>query len=86
MQLEKMKTRRKFSKNCAYKAKIVKFLVRIISEHPEKSTSLIFETETVGNCLVQELKWGEGAWPPNPAQWLDPWTNVNKNQIIRPKN
>ena len=25
----------------------------------------MFETETVRPCLVQKLKWGEGAWPPD---------------------
>ena len=34
----------------------MKFLVRIISEHPKKAISLMFET--VGPCLVRKLKWG----------------------------
>ena len=32
------------------------------------------ETKVVGPCLVWQLKWGEGAWPPcyppPPHQWL----------------
>ena len=38
--------------------KIVKFLVRSISKHPEKTIPLMFETETVETCLVRKLKWG----------------------------
>ena len=40
--------------------KIVKFLVRIISEHLLKAIFLMFETETVRPCLVRNLKWGVG--------------------------
>ena len=36
--------------------KIVKFLVRVVSEHPLKVITLMFETETVGPCLVPKLK------------------------------
>ena len=45
-----------------YTVKIVKFPVRIISEHLKKAISLMFETETVGPCLVRKLKW-EGHGP-----------------------
>ena len=34
MSLEKMKSRRELSKHCSMHGKSVKFLVRIISEHP----------------------------------------------------
>ena len=50
--------------------KIVKFLVRIISEHLLKAIFLMFETETAGPCLVWKLQWG-GHGPPSP-QWLRP--------------
>ena len=43
----------------------MKFLVRIISEHSVKAASLVFETETVGPCLVRKLKLG-GHGPPGP--------------------
>ena len=36
---------------------IAKFLVRIVSEHPLKAISLMFENETVGPCLFQKLNW-----------------------------
>ena len=57
----------------AYAVKTVKFIVCIISEHPLKSISLIFKTETVGLCLVQKLNQTGGGggrhgplapWPP----------------------
>ena len=35
--------------------KLVKFLVRIISEHPQKAISLMFETDIFGACLVWKL-------------------------------
>ena len=35
----------------------MKFLVCIVSEHSLKATSLVFETETVGPCLVAKFKW-----------------------------
>ena len=35
-------------------------MVRIISEHQYKTIGLIFETETVGSCLVQKLNWWGG--------------------------
>ena len=41
--------------------KIVKFLVRIISEQLLKAIFLMFETETVGPCMV-----------PLAPQWLRP--------------
>ena len=50
----------------------MKFLVRKISEHPQKAISLMFETETVGPCLIRKLKWGMGEHPPWPPQWLRP--------------
>ena len=49
----------------AYSVKIVKFLVRIISEPPWKAISLMFETETFGPCLVWKLNYrrkGIGGW------------------------
>ena len=46
--------------------KIVKFLIRIIFEHLLKAMFLMFETETVGPCLVRNLKWGGGTRPPWP--------------------
>ena len=44
--------------------KIVKVLVRVNSKHLQKATFPMFETETVGPCLVWKLKWGlvGGAW------------------------
>ena len=59
----------------AYMVKIVKFLVCIISEHPKKAISLMFETETLGPCLVRKLKWGGMGLYPHPSlppQWLNP--------------
>ena len=53
------------SKIVAYSVKIVKFLVSIISEHPQKAIFLVFEAETVGPCLVQKMKLGL-----IPPQWL----------------
>ena len=44
--------------------KIVKFLLRIISEHLLKAIFLMFEMETVGPCLVQKLRWSRGAIAP----------------------
>ena len=53
--------------------KIVKFLVRIYSEHSQKTISLMLELKTVGPFLVQKLKWG-GHGPPGPQpQRLRPW-------------
>ena len=40
--------------------KIVKVLVRVNSKHLQKATFPMFETETVGPCLVWKLKWGLG--------------------------
>ena len=40
--------------------RIVKFLVRMISEHLLKAIFLMFEIETVGLCLIWKLKWGGG--------------------------
>ena len=58
-----------YPKIVAYAIKIVKFLVCIISEHPLKAISLIFETKTVGTSLVQKLKWkGCEGW--TRALWL----------------
>ena len=45
-----------------YTIKIVKFPVRVISEHPLKTISVMSETETVGPSLVQKLKWGARGW------------------------
>ena len=53
----KLKSRLKLSKNYSIHGKIVKFLVRIISEHPLKVISLIFGTEIVGPCLVWKFQW-----------------------------
>ena len=39
-----------------YTVKIVKFLVRVISEHSLKAISVMFESGTFGSCLVQKLK------------------------------
>ena len=48
-----------YPKIVACTVKVVKFLVRIISEqHPEKPISLIFETESVALRLFRKLKWG----------------------------
>ena len=42
----------------------------IHTEHSLKTISLMFETETVGPCLDQKLKWG-GMTPLVP-RWLRP--------------
>ena len=43
----------------------------------------MFETETVGPCLVQKLKWGRGGGGENMVpltpQWLRPWLNILRN-------
>ena len=47
----------------------MKFLVRIISEHPLKTISLMSESEIFEPCSVRKLKWGEGVrahGPPTP--------------------
>ena len=50
--------------------KIVLSLVYIISEHRQKEISL-FETETVGSCLVLKLEWvGHGPLAPPVAKPL----------------
>ena len=69
-----MRSRRILSKNCSIHVNIVKFLVHIISEHPLKAISLMFENETVGPCLFQKLKCG-GAMVTlaRPPRWLRPW-------------
>ena len=64
-----MKSRRELFKNCIIHGKNREFLVHIISEHPQKTISLMFETETLGPCLVRKLKCvcrggGGGVWPP----------------------
>ena len=68
-----------------YTVNIVKFLVHIISKHPLKAISLIFETGTVGPCLYREVKLGEGAWPPAPfPHWLRPcfcWALITKDLL-----
>ena len=46
------------SKIVAYMVKIVNFLVSIVFEHSQKAISLVFETETVGSCLIQKLRCG----------------------------
>ena len=51
-----MKSRRELFKNCIIHGKNREFLVHIISEHPQKTISLMFETETLGPCLVRKLK------------------------------
>ena len=65
-------TFRKVSKNLAYMVKMMKYLVRIISEHLLKATFLMFQTKTVEPFLVWKLKWGGGPWPPWPPKWLRP--------------
>ena len=45
-----------FPKFAAYTVKFVKFLVRIISEHPQKAILLMFETEIFRPYLVRKLK------------------------------
>ena len=67
-------------KTVAYMVKIVKFLVRIISEHSEKSVSLMFETETLEPCLVWKLKWG-WPWPLAPPPLPNGYAPV-LNEII----
>ena len=75
-----MKSRRKLPKIAAYiMIKIVKFLVRIISEHLLKAIFLTFETETVGPCLVQKLKWVTMA-PLAPPVATPLWT-IKPNQV-----
>ena len=56
------------SKIVAYTVKIVRFLVFIISEYPQKSISLKFEIEIFRPCLVWKL---HGPLPPL-LQWLRP--------------
>ena len=52
MYLEKMKGRHKLFKNCSIHGKIVKFLVSLISGHPQKTISLVFETEIIGPSAI----------------------------------
>ena len=67
-----------YPKIVAYMVKIVKFLVRIISEHLLKAIFLIFETETVGLCLVRKLKGGGGHVPPVATPLIETKKNNNK--------
>ena len=75
---KKWKAAVNYSKILAYIVKIVKVLVRIISEHLLKAIFLRFETETVGPCLVWKLKWvGRGRGQHGllgPPQYLRPCT------------
>ena len=66
----RIKKKWKAAVNCpkivVYTVKIIKCLVRIISEHPQKAISLMFETETVGLCLVRKLNLVGGGMAPQP--------------------
>ena len=62
-----MKTRRKLSKNCSIHGKNREISGLKISEHPLKPIFLMFETETVGPCLVRNLKWSI----PRESQFLE---------------
>ena len=42
----------------------------------------MFETETVGPCLVQKLKWEGGIIAPCPPQWLRPCNIYQVYQLI----
>ena len=55
--------------------KIVKFLVRIISEHLLKAMFLMFEMETVGPCLVQKRRWSRRAMFPLASPVATPLHN-----------
>ena len=52
--------------------KILKSLVRTISEHLLKAIFQMFETKTVAPCLVWKVNWGWRSWggggygPPGP--------------------
>ena len=71
----------------AYKGKIVKFLVRILSEYPQKAIFLTFETVTVGPGLVRKLKWGGGHGPPGTPSGYAPvdmsMAAMNGREVVR---
>ena len=65
-----------------YTVKIVKSLVRVISEHSLKAILVMFETETFGSCLVQKVRgvgWRGGEsclpTPPPPRSYAPVYIN-----------
>ena len=70
MQLEKINSRRKLSKNFSIHGKNCEISGPYDIWTPVKTISLTFETESVGPCLVQKGKWGaEG----EEGVGLSPW-------------
>ena len=84
--VKKMKTRRKFSKNCSIQGKNREISCPHNFWTPWKINFPDIWNWNYWTLFGSGIEVGEGAWPPNPAQWLHPWTNVTKSQIIRPKN
>ena len=73
-----MKSRYKLSKNFSLHGKNHEICGRTISEHLLKTIFLMFETETVGPCLVRNLKYG-GHGPPGPHSGYAPESSSGFN-------